>query len=730
MSAPYSPSRTISSYGFPFVPASPFSSFPQPSSDFSPHARFDAQLQQQQQSSLSSFSSFCPPSPHNDLCVDGVDGFDFYDSAASLLAAGMEPSPASSPACSDSLDVTGSTRLSSSSSSSSSPSTSPPPEFTPRLSAREQKKARHREIDAARRSREAAALARLEALIAPPSADSARQKLDKLVVLEAVGERLARLQQQGSSMSSSSRSPSSRSAPQQGSLSADSGESSGMQVRGRKVACKLCHASKTSCDGARPCSRCVRMERADQCVDRPSKRLRTEPQRDSTEAAEAAEAAAGAACCDEDTGEALVAASDGGKSETDSVSEPDSVVELELQRALFVRSDKLSLVPLRWHGDFGARSSLAPRISLVMFSAHRNWFRLNNRAGMPRRPTCMLDKWLYWSLVHQNMDDRQLEDLVHASVFDPREQASVSPSAFFSSCSALSASSSSSLSSYVPCNGAACFGFCCFLRRFSHYAVGSYSWLSSPDKAIADWTDAPNHPVLILRNQVTEEAAQAQNCRLETLARAVLFHPDSCPRRRTTELHINAHFDALGQGTRQVSWFMRPKNDSELAMLDSIRSHRMERFALSISATCCRPPMPPAGAERIEVDMAVQANCSLERFLGYTQAELRQRFLLDGELALYHLIRPDCWDRVMTAEHGARVERQASYSLCIVVLNRWGAEMSCLLHCMISFFNRGGVAERKLTFIPLSGQSVSDSGCEQLNDALDTLSAHLNQSSS
>jgi hypothetical protein len=236
--------------------------------------------------------------------------------------------------------------------------------------------------------------------------------------------------------------------------------------------------------------------------------------------------------------------------------------------------------------------------------------------------------------------------------------------------------------------------------------------------------------VLILRNVVTEEESQAQNRRLETLARSVLYHPNSCPRRRATELHINAHFDSLGTGMRQVSWFMRPKNDTELQLLDSIRAHRLERFAFTMAATCCQPPLPPAGAERIEVQMAVQVNSSFERFLGYTQAELRQRFLLDGELALYHLIRADCWERVMTAEHQARVERQTTYSLCIVVLNRWGAEMSCLLHCMISFFSRGGLADRKLTFIPLAGQSTSGSGCEQLNDALDTLSAHLNHSSS
>ena len=437
------------------------------------------------------------------------------------------------------------------------------------------------------------------------------------------------------------------------------------------------------------------MERAEQCVDRPSKRFRTERRTDSTEAA---------------------AAGDDAAAVYDDIEE-DYETQLQLQRAQRQRPANQPSVSLRWLSQGSARSPLAPRISLAMFSAHRRWFRLNNRAGAPRRSTCLLDKWLYWSLARQTMDDRQLEDLVHSLVFDPRLQASVSPAAAFSS-----SSSSSSLAPYAPCNGSACFGFCCFLRRLGQYAAGSYSWLSSPQSAIADWADAPNHPVLILRLLVTEEAAQAQNCRLEMLACAAAFHPVSCPRRLAVGLHIRSPSESLRQGARQISWFTRPPNlGSEQESLDSLREQRVERFAALLASSCCQPPLPPAGAERVAVAMAVQANCSFERFLGYTQAELRQRFLLDGELALYHLIRPDCWERVMTAEHEARVERQASYSLCIVVLNRWGAEMSCLLHCSISFFSGGGQADRKLTFIPLATEGASGS-CEQLNDALDMLS--------
>jgi len=39
----------------------------------------------------------------------------------------------------------------------------------------------------------------------------------------------------------------------------------------RKIACNFCHHSKVLCDGIRPCQRCVKLHRGDQCVDRKSR---------------------------------------------------------------------------------------------------------------------------------------------------------------------------------------------------------------------------------------------------------------------------------------------------------------------------------------------------------------------------------------------------------------------------------------------------------------------------
>ena len=40
---------------------------------------------------------------------------------------------------------------------------------------------------------------------------------------------------------------------------------------GRHSACAVCHSAKTSCNGQRPCDRCVRLDRQSLCVDRPRK---------------------------------------------------------------------------------------------------------------------------------------------------------------------------------------------------------------------------------------------------------------------------------------------------------------------------------------------------------------------------------------------------------------------------------------------------------------------------
>lgn len=49
----------------------------------------------------------------------------------------------------------------------------------------------------------------------------------------------------------------------------DDGEKTKNRTR---VACENCHRSKTACDAGRPCSRCVRLNKAGDCVDRPHRR--------------------------------------------------------------------------------------------------------------------------------------------------------------------------------------------------------------------------------------------------------------------------------------------------------------------------------------------------------------------------------------------------------------------------------------------------------------------------
>lgn len=78
--------------------------------------------------------------------------------------------------------------------------------------------------------------------------------------------------------------------------SPSSRESSGEEIRSLKpspspasrrrtaVACVSCHRMKVCCDAPRPCSRCTKLGRAKECVDRPHKRKGRPPKHSPTKA--------------------------------------------------------------------------------------------------------------------------------------------------------------------------------------------------------------------------------------------------------------------------------------------------------------------------------------------------------------------------------------------------------------------------------------------------------------
>lgn len=88
---------------------------------------------------------------------------------------------------------------------------------------------------------------------------------------------------------------------------------------------------------------------------------------------------------------------------------------------------------------------------------------------------------------------------------------------------------------------------------------------------------------------------------------------------------------------------------------------------------------------------------------------------------LVQLIRSDRWIHLTTLDHRCRVERAREYCLCVVYVNKWGAVMPCWLHCHETFVSKGGLTERKLTFVPLGGQTFSAADCERVNLALGIL---------
>ena len=142
------------------------------------------------------------------------------------------------------------------------PPSSPPRPQSPSESvspSRVRKRALHRDVDAIRRARERSALDRLQSLLLPSMFETSEdtygervKKLDKVSVLEVAAQRLVALQQRAASTASLSPS-SSLDSPSPAFVSSQRRQKS--RFHSRKVACSVCRARKSMCDGTRPCAR-------------------------------------------------------------------------------------------------------------------------------------------------------------------------------------------------------------------------------------------------------------------------------------------------------------------------------------------------------------------------------------------------------------------------------------------------------------------------------------------
>ena len=548
-----------------------------------------------------------------------------------------------------------------------SPSPSQSKSFEPR-------QARHRRVDAKRRLKEASALARLEALVAGPArssegGDGQRPlRFDRVALLEAVALQLALAQRSGGGSDDDSRG----SAPPPAVLPPPSTPSADSVLACRKVACTFCHASKQSCNGGRPCSRCVKAQRGAQCVDRPFKRLRSE-------------------------GPTVV---DSEEEEEPKATLPfpppvqwlDSVIPLP--RPFSLEAERLSLASLL------PRPSAQSELARCLYSVHLAWFRARNTPDGQRWPVCLREKVLYWAALSSCLSAEEMTELIFASISiqGHRSVDHRTPRSF-------TEESHSAPHDRTGCR--VCQRFCGFLRRLWRQVACNISWTASPLAAIADWVEAPNHALLTLRCLVTEEQLRADVLRIDAVGKQ--GHKRMFARKGKAGGPIAPSGGVDGSEWSHRSWTSEPLNcqwffffhccppllhaaavEPEAAEADA----ELHPFALSVAAS--------PGGESLRVRMAAQVNAAFERLLGLTQAEVRQRFIADGERAYFQLLSADSWEALMTADHTARVERRGDYQLCVRCVHLWRAETPCLLHCKLTFHARGTLLERKVTLIPLA----------------------------
>ena len=510
-----------------------------------------------------------------------------------------------------------------------------------------------------------------------PRADAV--KLDKVSVLEAAAQRLIALQQRGPLPSLSSASFSSHIATP--ALSSQRRQRS--RFRTRKVACAACRARKCTCDGARPCSRCVKRGLEAHCTDRApnssqsgSGHNRAATLRDSD--------------ADMDVEPVLLPAADGdivlaGRGgEDESLPVPSAGLPLPTWSSIGFASyslstSSLSSLPASTFSAFPAPASSRAYQSQLLMNIHVQRVPKHLTSIGAERKGSIRDKLVYWTWLHAMMTEQDVESVVHTALSAithwHREIRGLDQHQSFIALSHVSGQRSSRNSSSTQhslrprrrCDGTFCGHFCTFFRALSASRPCRFNWLTSPEASIADSCDTPNHPFLVISHLHTDEESDRQNGELEQLG----F-------RLAKQLVEMERAERGGHAT--------PLGDH--AIHDDV--------------------MGRARGASMDVAMSVRASASFERLLGYTQSEVRQWFAREGEAALLQLIRADGWARLLELDFDARWEGKSEYSLYVMCATKWKTPLPCLLHCTNSFGNDGNLSKRLISFIRLPVEREMD----------------------
>ena len=332
----------------------------------------------------------------------------------------------------------------------------------------------------------------------------------------------------------------------------------------RKIACNVCHLAKTSCDGARPCSRCVRLLKTAQCVDRPSKMAKNK-----------SSAAAGGV----DTEDVNAAAANSAASAQSIASatfagqgRPESSPSMEQSRRSLSATvedgdvddehDYSDHSPAQSHSgddyqdaasdhsaysDDGDSSSFdspsspsaasAPlsyeaHISRSLLRAHMNWIAKNHDSiANPTTRMDLREKLIYFTWIRHMMLPEDVEHIVHFSEMQHREEGKdgVAPAAGRPAYTAPDFRRRAGV--HRPCDGSTCNNFCPTARAWAAANPVHFTWHLSPEAAVPD-AAANSHAVLVCRN--LQDPTQVEKQRRTVVANTLFLRAQEKMRSRST----------------------------------------------------------------------------------------------------------------------------------------------------------------------------------------------------
>ena len=333
-------------------------------------------------------------------------------------------------------------------------------------------------------------------------------------------------------------------------------------VLSRKIACNVCHLAKTSCDGARPCSRCVRLLKTSQCVDRPSKMAKkasaasgaTEGNDASGAGAATSNAATTGAVAPAPSADASSTHSNNPESNNRAAAEQQSISSTnQTRRSLSAvvedvdiddehdsdRSQPHSHSGEEWcdaasdHSSFSsddddndsldslhsppsAPLSFEAHISRSLLRAHINWIN-KQHDDLTTNPTQRMDlreKLIYFTWIRHMMQPEDVEQIIHYSEVYHRNEHGILPEKQQGGLGPLKRPVTPPTfrrrhAPYVPCDGSVCNNFCPTARAWAASNPVVFTWHSSPEAAVVDSTHN-SYAVLVCRNLQDPSEVESQ----------------------------------------------------------------------------------------------------------------------------------------------------------------------------------------------------------------------------